>query len=819
MRRIFSLLTAVAVLMILAAGGGVYRYSSARIAQARQDSATTVANAVALVLSQKIDLWNKMLNKMALDPEVLIAVTRSDPVLLTTVAARLEKYFPDVLKIRLLLPGVSELDEENTPRMGFADLDMVRETFNNNQPPRIQGYEGADRHLAITTRIMQNDRVVGVILASLNYDFFNKSLQAAAVNNGYIELKQAKLKLGASGEQVNTGKTESMQTKVANTDWEVHYHYAVGSDLAEIILIISIILVPVLVSIITFLFGYRRLLDLLVQDLKTVLKACKDIMTHKPLGSYPVNLTETTAVIAELFKFKPMLEPGEGLAKYDIFDEPPEYDVNEHFIEEDTFLANHKQESFDKPETIELSVDLKKIDQMDVIFRTYDILGLVGKTLTRERVYDIGRALGTDAKDHGCKLIVMGRDGRTSSPILAEALAEGLVSTGRNVLDIGMVPTPMLYFVTLHTEGRSGVMITGGDNPANYNGLRMMVNGETLAGERIQQIRRCIVNQRFAKDEEGTIENSNRYTNEYIGTISEDIRIAKPMVVVLDCGNGVAGELGPELLKTLGCDVVELFCDVDGIFPNHHPDPSKPENLAELIASVKHYKADLGIAFDGDGDRLGVVDSNGKIIWPNRLMMLFAKDVLASRPGAEIIYDVKCTRHLADQITKYGGKPVMWKTGHSFMQAKLKETGAALAGETSGHFFFNDRWFGIDDALYSAARLIELLSKDTRSSAEIFAQFPDSINTPEFTIELDEGEKFSLMESLFAEANFTDGKISAIDGMRVDFSNGWGLVRLSNTAPSLVICFEADSNAALNNIQKQFRQLMKKIKPDIVLPF
>ncbi|MGR8999030.1 MAG: phosphomannomutase/phosphoglucomutase, partial [Gammaproteobacteria bacterium] len=307
--------------------------------------------------------------------------------------------------------------------------------------------------------------------------------------------------------------------------------------------------------------------------------------------------------------------------------------------------------------------------------------------------------------------------------------------------------------------------------------------------------------------------------NEYIGTICEDIHINKPMVIVLDCGNGAAGELGPMLLKTLGCEVVELFCDVDGSFPNHHPDPSKPENLAELITSVKHYKADLGIAFDGDGDRLGVIDSNGKIIWPDRQMMLFAKDVLATRPGSEIIYDVKCTRHLADQIIKYGGRPVMWKTGHSLMKAKLKETGAGLAGEMSGHIFFNDRWFGFDDALYSAARLIEILSNDLRSSAEIFAEFPDSINTPELTIELTEGENFRFIESLFAEANFPDGKMTTIDGMRVDFANGWGLVRASNTTPSLVVRFEADSKEALVGIQEQFREIMKKIKPDIRLPF
>jgi phosphomannomutase/phosphoglucomutase len=818
MARVFSVLAAVAMLMTLIAVGGVYWLASSKIAHARQDSATTVANAVASSLSQQIDLLNRTLIKMAEDPEVSAAVAQGDPNLLATVASRLEKYFPDVLKIRLLLPGVSELDEQSIPRMGFADLDMVRESFTNNQMPRIQGSKGADRHLAMTHKIMHNDQVIGVILASLNYDFINKSLQAAAVKDGYIELRQAKLVLGSSGERADTGQSESVQTKVANTDWDINYFYAVNAGFAEVILII-IIAVVLLLTLLAFYVGYRRLSGLMTQDLNNVLNACKDILTHKPPGSYPANLTEIRDVVVALMQFKQIQDHSEGLAKYGLSADLSEYGVNVNFIEKDGLLDNHAEEFIDNSEIINLSVNLKKIDEMDSIFRAFDIRGLVGKALSRERVYDIGRALGTDAKDHGCKMIVMGRDGRTSSPILAEALAGGIVSTGCNVLDIGMVPTPMLYFVALHTEDRSGVMITGSNNPADYNGLKMMINGETLAGERIQQIRQCIVNQRFAKGEIGKIENNDKYVNEYIGTISEDIHMARPMVVVLDCANGVAGEVGSKLLKTLGCEVIELFCDVDGTFPNHHPDPSNPDNLAELIASVKHYKADLGIAFDGDGDRLGVVDSNGKIIWPDRQMMLFAKDVLATRPGSEIIFDVKCSRHLANQITKYGGKPVIWKTGHSFMKAKLKETGAALAGEMSGHIFFNDRWFGFDDALYSAARLIEILSKDMRNTAEVFAQLPDSIKTQEMNVILDEGEKFIFMESMFAEVNFADGIVTAIDGMRIDFANGWGLVRASNTKPSLVICFEADSKDALLNIQNKFRQLMKKVKPDIVLPF
>ena len=820
MVRIFSLLAAVVVLILLIVDGGVYWLSSTRIAQAKQDSATIIVNTVATTLSQQIDLLNRTLNKMALDPEVVNAVTRADPVELATVAGRLEKYFPDALKIRLLLPGVSEPDETSTPRMGFADLDMVRETFVGNQPPGIQGYEGADRHMAITRRIVNKDQVIGVILASFNYDSFNKSLQAAAVQDGVIELKQAQLVLATSGKQADTGQSESLQVKVPNTDWEVVYHYAVGKDLADIILIFSsFVVAPLLLALFAFFAGHRRLSGLMMQDLGSVLNACKDMMTHKPPGSYPVTLRETSAVITALIHFKQSQVDVEGPSKYGFIDDIPEYDVKESFHIADDFLADSEEKSVDNAEIIELPTAPKKNVEMDGIFRTFDIHGIVGKSLTRERIYDIGRALGTDAKSHGCKTIVMGQDRGVSSPILAEALTQGIVSTGRNVLDIGKVPTPMLHFVAQHTEGRFGVMITGSHNPAEYNSLKMVVNGETLAGERIQQIKQCIANQGYATDETGKIENNDRYADEYIGTISEDIQTVRPMRVALDCGNGVTGELGPKLLKELDCEVVELFRGTEKNALNYDSDPNNPENIAQLIAFVKQHKADLGIAFDSAGDGLAVVDSDGNIIWPDRQMMLFAKDVLAGKPGAEIIYDVKCTRHLPNQIKKYGGRPLMWKSGHALMKAKLKETGAALAGEMSGHIFFNDRWFGFDDALYSAARMIEILSKDFRSSAEVFAQFPDSIRTQELNVDMEEGESFVFMERLLAEENFTGGKISTIDGMRVDFSNGFGLVRVSNTAPSLDIYFEADSNEALLSIQNQFRQLMKKIKPNIVLPF
>lgn len=421
--------------------------------------------------------------------------------------------------------------------------------------------------------------------------------------------------------------------------------------------------------------------------------------------------------------------------------------------------------------------------------------------------------------EKGVKTIVIGRDGRLSSLAFSESLAKGIISTGVNVLDVGLVPSPLVYFVAQHTEGKSAVVVTASHNPAEYNGLKIVIDGETLAAERIQQIKQRVDEENYIAGPAGSIDKNDMFINEYIGIIADDIHLVRPMTVVVDCGNGAAGELAPTLLRTLGCEVIELFCEIDGNFPNHHPDPTNPDNLKDLITAVQHYKADLGLAFDGDGDRLGVIDAKGKIIWADRQLMLFSQDVLANKPGAEIIFDVKSSRHLQEHIIKHGGRPLMWKTGHSFMKAKLKETAAALAGEMSGHIFFNDRWFGFDDALYAACRLIGLLSADTRSSDEIFAELPESVSTPEIYVNLNEGENILLMEQILSNANFSDAKIISIDGIRANFSDGWGLVRASNTMPALALRFEADNSKALNRIQAQFKDLLTQVKADIELPF
>ncbi|MDM8564667.1 phosphomannomutase/phosphoglucomutase [Candidatus Halobeggiatoa sp. HSG11] len=452
------------------------------------------------------------------------------------------------------------------------------------------------------------------------------------------------------------------------------------------------------------------------------------------------------------------------------------------------------------------------------IFKAYDIRGIVGDTLTPEIVTKIGQAIGSEAAKCYQDKVVVARDGRLSGPDLIEALITGLQMAGREVIDIGMMPTPLLYFATFYLKTGTGVMLTGSHNPSNYNGLKIMINGETLSENSIQALKNRIdTNDLITGD-------GSRHTTDihhaYTSQIHKTIKLERPFKVVIDCGNGVAGIIAPHLIEVLGCEVVKLFCEVDGNFPNHHPDPSVPKNLEDLVNTVQAENADLGLAFDGDGDRLGVVDATGQVIWPDRQMILYATDLLQRHPGSEIIYDVKCSRHLSNAIEKQGGKATMWKTGHSLIKSKMKSTGALLAGEMSGHIFFKERWYGFDDAIYTAARLLEILSKDERSPTEVFASLPNAVNTPELKLELTEfGEHYKLMDKIRNTFKFDSAEITTVDGIRADFDDGWGLVRPSNTTPCLVIRFEANNQAALETIQSQFRQQFLAIDNTLKLPF
>ncbi|MGB3935518.1 MAG: phosphomannomutase/phosphoglucomutase [Burkholderiales bacterium] len=451
------------------------------------------------------------------------------------------------------------------------------------------------------------------------------------------------------------------------------------------------------------------------------------------------------------------------------------------------------------------------------IFRAYDIRGIAGSVLSAAVVREIGRALGTLARARGAPEFAVGRDGRLSSPALAGALMDGLNAAGADVIELGVVPTPVTYFAAHHFGCASAVMVTGSHNPGDYNGLKMVVAGATLTGAEIQGLRSSV--------ESGRCESgAGRRRREdvldaYVARIAGDVKLARPMRVAMDCGNGVAGVVAPRLFRLLGCEVLELFSEVDGTFPNHHPDPSRPENLRDLVAVLKKGDSEIGLAFDGDGDRLGVVTRSGKLIFPDRQLMLYAKDVLARNAGAEIIYDVKCTRLLAPWIERHGGRPVIWKTGHSLIKAKLKESGAPLAGEMSGHIFFKERWYGFDDALYCGARLLEILSREANPD-ESLEGLPDAPSTPELNWQLAEGEPHAIVDRLQKSSPFPGAlSVLTIDGVRAEFADGFGLARASNTTPVIVLRFEGDTPQALARIQEEFRKALQPLKPRSPLPF
>jgi len=459
---------------------------------------------------------------------------------------------------------------------------------------------------------------------------------------------------------------------------------------------------------------------------------------------------------------------------------------------------------------------LENLDQ--TIFRAYDIRGIVGESLTDASVYHLGRSFAAQARSQGVKEVVVGADGRLSSPNLKQQFCAGLQDGGCDALDVGFVATPLLYFAAHHRPEKTGVMITGSHNPANYNGFKMMIDGNTLSGDEIQALKQRMLDSDYSEGEGSYAEQDIRPA--YLDYVLNDVKLSSPMKVVVDCGNGIPGDVAPQLIERLGCDVIPMYCEVDGNFPNHHPDPGKPANLQDAIAEVKAQGADLGLAFDGDGDRVGVITESGKIIYPDRFTMLFAEDIIARNPGAEIIFDVKCSRLLAEVIRNAGGKPTMWKTGHSLIKRKMKESGALLAGEMSGHIFFKERWFGFDDGLYSAVRLLEILSArkaEGKTADDVFSAYPEDISTPELNIEVSEENKFDIIAQL-QQNSFEGGELNTIDGVRVDYPDGWGLVRASNTTPMLVLRFEAQSDEVLTRIRDDFQRKLQQIDAALTIP-
>jgi len=754
----------------------------------------------------------------------------------------LKNTLPFALSVHLFPANTAKINREISPPISFSALDMIQKAESNmDVSPEVQNFEQRQL-LSLVKSVKFQGKNVGVIYAIFEFKNISNNVTSFDSSQGYLTLSQTFpsgksqqiLQVGDAQWQ-NSAYTAAYENKIGK--WETRFHMAPPMEDSNAFLLFYFIavLLMVLSTILFISFGLRSI-ELAMRQDSTILLALSEQIAEKDHLRRRIDYKFNTLLFSSIgHTMERFLE--EALSK-DLhhrlskqpknplavkIDEATCFPVDSHGepVYEDNQARDENIDASPYTETEpvqeQTDTETKPLEIPQEIFRAYDIRGIVGKTLNKEIVELIGQAIGSEALSLGQSTIIVARDGRLSGPELIESLIGGITQSGCNVINLGMVPTPMLYFACNTLDSSSGVMLTGSHNPTDYNGLKIVIKGETLSGGRIQSLYQRILENSLISGEGSVIEHDIK--PEYFSHVLDDVVLATNIKVVVDCGNGVAGMAAPELLTELGCEVIPLYCDVDGHFPNHHPDPGKPENLAKLIATVNETKADLGLAFDGDGDRLGVVTNEGKIIWADRLMMLFSKDLLVRNPGADIIFDVKCTRNLSTLISELGGRPMMWKTGHSFIKAKLKETNASLAGEMSGHIFFNDRWFGFDDALYSAARLLEILTTEQGTSDEIFATLPDDVNTPEINIKVPESSKFKIIEELMEKGQFGKGKITTIDGIRVDFPKAWGLVRASNTTPSLVARFEAQSEEALEQIKALFKKQLLDVDSSLQLTF
>ena len=782
----------------------------------RQEVALTAENLADRIATQIAQNAARM-ELLARDAQLVELVMQNDPAALAQRESELAYLFPNSVRVRLLPPGLTEVDMNATPPLSYAALDMLRQAETTEAPPpaEVHLFGTPQQHINMVRRILSASgrRIIGHLMVSFPMPSIQEALDAPKLSRGYGEVWQmvekgapvVLAKRGAAG--LRQGQP-TVAVDIPQSRWKVAYWSEAGGFTASseglwMIAGSAIAIFGLLLALIL-----RSFLRALQQDQTLILGAVRDARQGRLQADYALQLKECQATIEgvrQLFQDDAIaLRPaGMAAAGASTAQRPPE-----------------TTPALDNLSNLGLDLAAVGVTEVQVdpsMFRAYDIRGVVDQALTPEVVYELGRAIGSEARARGEQAVIVGRDGRQSGPDLQDALMRGLRAAGVHVKDIGQAPTPVLYFATHVSDTRSGVMLTGSHNPPEYNGMKIVLAGETLSGDAIQRLRERIENHEFDSGD-GRYEKM-QVMDQYIERVRRDVQLAKPMKVVVDCGNGVAGMLAPQLLEMLGCRVIPLYCEVDGRFPHHHPDPSRPENLADLIRTVREQGADLGLAFDGDGDRLGVIGSEGEILWPDRLLMLFAMDVLGRNPGADIIYDVKCSRHLAKIIRDFGGSPEIWRTGHSLIKARMKETGALLAGEMSGHIFMKERWYGFDDALYVGARLLEILSNDHRPSHKVFAALPDGFSTPELTLPLREGEPQRFMADFLGTAQFPGAEILTIDGLRADFSDGWGLVRASNTTPSLVMRFEGDTEAALRRIQDQFRQAMLAADPKLKLPF
>jgi len=756
--------------------------------------------------ASRIQALTSQVASTAKSPQLAVLIIRGDERLISAQQRQLSYLFPDASNICLIPANIDELDDSSCIPNTFAALNSLRQAKKKGSAPISVLRPGSNdaRMLVVHSINDSAGEVVGVLAIVFKLSFINQLLPNEYGLSGYIELLQGTqqqmlpiLKVG--DKNAKRAGQAILQRDLANSYWRLEYWPAKSQNSP-----FSWLLAGVVIMILLMLWIIREMWSshLLKHDINIVRIQLADFKEEKMKTKYPVAIGVFQNIVDDI----------QTMGRDNTQAKPRKKATAE--------AISKKLATTDAVGTGLIAENIEEALVVDsAIFKAYDIRGIVGEALNEDVVRIIGQAIGSEALEQGQQSLVVGRDGRLSSNSLSNALMEGLLSTGCDVIDLGQVPTPLMYFASEHLAIHSGVMVTGSHNPAQYNGLKIVLAGTALAGEAIQKL--------YQRIEQGDFKNGRgsksgaSVEDEYIARIVSDVRISRPVNVVIDCGNGVAGNIAPKLLTAIGCNVIELYCEVDGNFPNHPPNPSDPENLQDLMAAVKANEAELGLAFDGDGDRLIVVDAKGIPVWPDRIMMMFAQDVLSREPGAVVIYDVKSTNLLGEAISRAGGEALMWLSGHSNIKNKMQETGAQLAGEMSGHIFFKERWFGFDDGLYSACRLLELLASDPlqRTPTEVFTALPNRINTPEILVEMADDEGRELVAKLLEEGVFPEAQLTTIDGLRADYSNGWGLIRSSNTMPGLTLRFEADTAEVLQDIQQQFKQQILQIKPTLKLLF
>jgi phosphomannomutase/phosphoglucomutase len=759
----------------------------------------SLADSQVSLLDQALTQLRQRLNSIALSEKLLITLDQGDETQLELYRQELQRAFPEALSSKLIAlgpMGIASLNKESRELRNNIELDLLRHV-SNGQNVEPEAYKYEDKWLFSLAEPIQSSTknyASGALLVTLDEQYLRSLLSQLDNSLGQTTLiQQFRNKqhiIASTGLAAHNALTVTADSSVSH--WQLTFSPStelINKSHLSSLLIWGLFAICLLVILLMTFFAKNQLNKLIMENLSILAANNKNSGPQFSLPGFSITASH--------------------LKKHTNIDHSADTEDTSPAPESNT--ENLAPEVSANPATINTPLNLP-----DVIFRAYDIRGLADTELTNEVVQAIGLAIGSEALAQGQQSVIISADGRHSSPKIHDALTKGLLASGRDVIDIGIQPTPLMYFATHQLETQSGVMITGSHNPAEYNGIKVVINGQALSEQGIQALKQRIINKDFSSGQ-GEFRTQD-IEQSYLDYIINDVAIAQPLKVVIDAGNGVTGTLAPQLFEELGCEVVPLYCEVDGDFPNHHPDPSVETNLEDLKLVVAENQADLGIAFDGDGDRLGVITANGNYIPADRLLMLFAQDVVSRNPGADVLFDVKSTRNLNTLISNYGGRPIMWKSGHSYMKEKMLETGALLGGEFSGHIFFKERWFGFDDGMYAAARLVEILSTTDPDLDLQLEAFPNSFSSPELMVETTEAQKFNIIEQL-VNLEFSDAKISTLDGLRADFPDGWGLVRASNTTPMLTLRFEADNEESLARIQDEFKLKLHEIDNSLQFGF